>query len=51
MRVRRLLAGDVSLIATIDRSEHVDVQYAVIDGRRPASPTTAELIVVAKLSG
>ena len=32
MQVRRLQAKDVSLIATIDRSEHVDVQYRVIDG-------------------
>ncbi|CAN5435871.1 GNAT family N-acetyltransferase [soil metagenome] len=38
MRVRRLLAGDVSLIATIDRSEHVDVQYEVIDGRLTEQP-------------
>jgi len=38
MRVRRLLAGDVSLIATIDRSEHVDVQYGVIDGRLTEQP-------------
>ena len=32
VHVRRLLAEDVSLVATIDRSEHVDVQYRVIDG-------------------
>ena len=38
MRVRRLLADDVSLIATIDRSEHVDVQYGVIDGRLTEQP-------------
>jgi GNAT superfamily N-acetyltransferase len=38
MRVRRLLADDVSLIATIDRSEHVDVQYRVIDGRLTEQP-------------
>jgi ribosomal protein S18 acetylase RimI-like enzyme len=30
--VRRLEADDLSLISMIDRSEHVDVQYAVIDG-------------------
>jgi GNAT superfamily N-acetyltransferase len=40
MRVRRLLADDVSLIATIDRSEHVDLQYAVIDGRLTEQPVT-----------
>lgn len=33
MRVRRLLAADVSLIAAIGRSERVDVQYRVIEGR------------------
>jgi len=38
MRVRRLLADDVSLITTIDRSEHVDVQYRVIDGRLTEQP-------------
>jgi predicted N-acetyltransferase YhbS len=38
MGVRRLLADDVSLIATIDRSEHVDVQYGVIDGRLTEQP-------------
>jgi GNAT superfamily N-acetyltransferase len=38
MRVRRLLADDVALIATIDRSEHVDVQYGVIDGRLTEQP-------------
>ena len=31
MRVSRLPAEDVSLLGTIDRSEHVDVQYCVID--------------------
>jgi GNAT superfamily N-acetyltransferase len=40
MRVRRLVADDVSLIATIDRSEHVDVEYGVIDGRLTARPVT-----------
>jgi GNAT superfamily N-acetyltransferase len=38
MRVRRLLADDVSLIGTIDRSEHVDLQYGVIDGRLTEQP-------------
>jgi GNAT superfamily N-acetyltransferase len=32
MQVKRLGADDVTLVAAIDRSEHVDVEYAVIDG-------------------
>jgi GNAT superfamily N-acetyltransferase len=32
MRVERLPADDIALIARIDRSEHVDIQYAVRDG-------------------
>jgi GNAT superfamily N-acetyltransferase len=32
MQVRRLQAKHVSLVATIDRSEHVDIHYRVIDG-------------------
>lgn len=40
MRVRRLAATDVSLVAGIDRSEHVDVEYAVIDGRLVPRPVT-----------
>jgi ribosomal protein S18 acetylase RimI-like enzyme len=40
LRVRKLSADDVSLIATIDRSEHVDVEYAVIDGRLTERPVT-----------
>jgi hypothetical protein len=38
--VRRLGIDDVGRIAGIDRSEHVDVEYAVVDGRlieRPVS--------------
>lgn len=38
--VQRLGFDDVGLIARIDRSEHVDVQYAVVDGQlieRPVS--------------
>jgi hypothetical protein len=38
MQVRRLRAEDVSLVATIDRSEHVDVQYCVIDGELQEIP-------------
>ena len=38
MQVRRLQAEDVSLVATIDRSEHVDVQYRVIDGELQQIP-------------
>ncbi len=38
--VQRLATADVRLIATIDRSEHVDTEHAVVEGRlveRPAS--------------
>jgi len=35
---RRLLADDVSLIRWIDRSEHVEVQYRMIDGRLQKCP-------------
>ena len=38
MQIRRLQAEDVSLVATIDRSEHVDVQYCVIDGELQQIP-------------
>jgi GNAT superfamily N-acetyltransferase len=38
MRVSRLAAGEVSLVAAIDRSEHVDVQYGVVDGRLAETP-------------
>jgi ribosomal protein S18 acetylase RimI-like enzyme len=40
MDVRRLAAGDVALIARIDRSEHVDVEYTVIAGRLTKRPVT-----------
>ena len=40
MRVSRLPAKDVSLVAAIDRSEHVDVEYRVIDGELRAFPAT-----------
>lgn len=44
MRIRHLDASDVSLIARIDRSEHVDVQYAVRRGRLVEVPVfTAEI--------
>ncbi len=33
MNVRRLEPSDVALVASIDRSEHVEVQYRVEDGR------------------
>ena len=33
MRVQRLRAEDVSLVGAIDRSEHIDVQYRVSEGR------------------
>ena len=38
MQVSRLQAEDVSLVATIDRSEHVEVEYCVIDGELQQSP-------------
>ena len=40
MQVRRLRSEDVSLVATIDRSEHVDLQYRVIGGELQAVPPT-----------
>ena len=36
----RLQPADVALIAAIDRSEHVDIQYGVIDGRLTERPVT-----------
>jgi GNAT superfamily N-acetyltransferase len=38
--VRSLGVGDVGLIAMIDRSEHVDVEFAVVDGRLTERPVT-----------
>ena len=38
VRVRALLAEDVSRIATIDRAEHVDVAYEVVEGRLTTRP-------------
>jgi len=38
MQVRRLRAEDVALVAAIDRSEHVKVQYRVIDGQLQQVP-------------
>jgi len=38
MRVSRLKTEDVSLVTAIDRSEHVDVQYRVSDGRLQQVP-------------
>jgi ribosomal protein S18 acetylase RimI-like enzyme len=40
MQVRRLPAEDVSLVATIDRSEHVDIEYRVVDGALQPIPAT-----------
>lgn len=40
MRVTTLAAGGVALVAAIDRSEHVDVQYAVVDGKLVEQPVT-----------
>ena len=44
VRVRHLDASEVSLIARIDRSEHVDVQYAVRDGQLVQAPVLMENI-------
>jgi GNAT superfamily N-acetyltransferase len=38
--VRRLGADDVGLVASIDRSEHVDVEYCVVDGVLQQRPVT-----------
>jgi len=38
--VRRLAADGLALVAAIDRSEHVDVEYAVVDGRLEERPVT-----------
>ena len=38
MQVRRLRTEDVALVAAIDRSEHVEVQYRVIDGQLQQVP-------------
>jgi GNAT superfamily N-acetyltransferase len=38
--VRRLGADDLRMIAMIDRSEHVDVEYAVVDGALTERPVT-----------
>lgn len=42
MRIGHLNASDVSLIARIDRSEHVDVQYVVRDGQLVEAPVFME---------
>jgi GNAT superfamily N-acetyltransferase len=40
MRVSRLQPEDVALDGTIDRSEHVDFEYRVIDGQLEQVPAT-----------
>lgn len=40
MNVRRLELGDVALVASIDRSEHVEVEYRVDGGRLVEVPVT-----------
>jgi ribosomal protein S18 acetylase RimI-like enzyme len=40
MIVSRLRTDDLALIATIDRSEHVDVEYEVVDGQLTERPLT-----------
>jgi hypothetical protein len=43
IEIRRLPASEVSMIAGIDRSEHVDVQYEVRDGRIVERPFMADI--------
>jgi len=38
MRVRQLPAEDVSRVGALDRSEHVDIEYRVIDGALQPAP-------------
>ena len=38
MKVRRLESSDVALVASIDRSEHVEVQYRIDHGRLVEAP-------------
>ena len=45
MQVRRLPARDVSLVATIDRSERVEVQYRVFDGELRQVPAAIAEVV------
>ena len=40
MRVRRLRPADIVRVADIDRSEHVDLQYRVVDGALQQVPAT-----------
>jgi predicted N-acetyltransferase YhbS len=40
MDVRRLQREDVELVRRIDRSEHVEVEYTVVDGRLVERPVT-----------
>ena len=44
MQVNQLAARDVALVAEIDRTEHVDVEYRVIDGElQPVAATIPEV--------
>jgi len=40
MRIATLSADEVSLIAQIDRAEHVDIEYCVVDGKLTERPPT-----------
>ena len=40
LSVRRLDSTDVGLIAQIDRSEHIEVEYTVVDGRLAERPVS-----------
>lgn len=44
MNVRRLEPSDVALVASIDRSEHVEVQYRIVDGRLVEAPVQVAAI-------
>lgn len=44
IEIRRLDIGDLELIGEIDRSEHVDVEYTVTDGRIVERPVTMDEI-------
>lgn len=43
MKVCRLEPGDVALVASIDRTEHVEVQYRVEEGRLTQTPVSLDV--------
>jgi GNAT superfamily N-acetyltransferase len=46
VKVRRLEARDVALVASIDRSEHVEVQYRVEHGHLVEGPVPASMVEI-----